>query len=123
MYYRSLSQLYMGSVSPRRVPLLPGTLSSENNALRRTVSDPIEAYRLFDSASDESPVTQDLGPHDDPDRSSINLGSGLDPVRIGLPDYSGWIRKKSDRQNSWEFRYLTLSGPYLHYFRNRTVCL
>ncbi|CAE6455305.1 unnamed protein product [Rhizoctonia solani] len=40
---------------------------------------------------------------------------------IGEPDYSGWMRKKGGRYNSWKLRYFVLKGPHLYYLENRNT--
>jgi hypothetical protein len=44
--------------------------------------------------------------------------------QIGKADFSGWLRKKGERYNTWKLRYLVLKGPHLYYLRSdsRTVC-
>ena len=39
--------------------------------------------------------------------------------RIGEPDHTGWMRKRSgDRYNSWKRRYFILKGPHLYFLRS-----
>ncbi|KAJ7601230.1 hypothetical protein C8J56DRAFT_912520 [Mycena floridula] len=38
--------------------------------------------------------------------------------QIGTPDHSGFMRKRSDRYNSWKSRFFVLKGPHLYYLRN-----
>lgn len=34
--------------------------------------------------------------------------------QIGEPDHVGWMRKRSDRYNSWRNRYFVLKGPHMY---------
>ncbi|KAJ9096715.1 hypothetical protein QFC21_004985 [Naganishia friedmannii] len=38
--------------------------------------------------------------------------------KIGTPDFSGFLKKKGDRYNTWKTRYFVLKGPRLYYLRN-----
>ncbi|KAL4245817.1 hypothetical protein ABKN59_001635 [Abortiporus biennis] len=38
--------------------------------------------------------------------------------QIGTPDHNGWMRKKSDRYNTWKLRYFVLKGPHLYCLRS-----
>lgn len=38
--------------------------------------------------------------------------------RIGEPDYSGWLRKKTDKYNGWKDRYLILKDSYLYVLKS-----
>lgn len=38
--------------------------------------------------------------------------------QIGIPDHNGWMRKKSDRYNSWKMRYFVLKGPHLYFLKS-----
>ncbi|KAG6827636.1 hypothetical protein H0H93_015469 [Arthromyces matolae] len=38
--------------------------------------------------------------------------------QIGEADFSGWMRKKGDRYNSWKLRYFVLKGPDLYCLRS-----
>ncbi|KAL0950372.1 hypothetical protein HGRIS_010337 [Hohenbuehelia grisea] len=40
--------------------------------------------------------------------------------QIGEPDHNGWMRKKSDRYNSWKMRYFVLKGPHLYCLRSNS---
>ena len=44
--------------------------------------------------------------------------------QVGEPDYSGWMRKKGDRYNSWKMRYFILKGPHMYCLRSnsKAVC-
>lgn len=39
-------------------------------------------------------------------------------AKIGKPDYTGYMKKKGDRYNSWKMRYFVLKGAHLYYLRN-----
>ena len=41
--------------------------------------------------------------------------------QIGEPDHVGWMRKKSDRYNSWKPRYFVLKGQHLYWMKNSSV--
>ncbi|KAH9939312.1 uncharacterized protein BXZ73DRAFT_43776 [Epithele typhae] len=38
--------------------------------------------------------------------------------QIGEPDHNGWMRKKSERYNSWKLRYFVLKGSHLYWLRS-----
>ncbi|KAF9445830.1 hypothetical protein P691DRAFT_244057 [Macrolepiota fuliginosa MF-IS2] len=38
--------------------------------------------------------------------------------QIGDPDHVGWMRKRSDRYNSWKNRYFVLKGPHMYCLRS-----
>ncbi|KEP48673.1 SH3 domain-binding protein 2 pleckstrin-like (PH) domain protein [Rhizoctonia solani 123E] len=134
--HRSLSRLYMGSGSQRKskVPPSPGTTSTENEARKRTISGPVGPLRSASPAGgfnvpNRSPVipTRNLSNnphHSAPAISPVANGGPAAGARaldqIGEPDYSGWMRKKGDRYNSWKLRYFVLKGPHLYYLRSRT---
>ncbi|TFK43957.1 hypothetical protein BDQ12DRAFT_719130 [Crucibulum laeve] len=40
--------------------------------------------------------------------------------QIGEPDFSGWMRKKGDRYNSWKMRYFVLKGPHMYCLRSNS---
>ena len=40
--------------------------------------------------------------------------------KIGEADYAGYLRKRSDRYNSWKERYLVLKGTYLYVLKSPT---
>lgn len=40
--------------------------------------------------------------------------------QIGEPDHNGWMRKKSERYNSWKLRYFVLKGPHLYWLRSNS---
>lgn len=41
--------------------------------------------------------------------------------KIGTPDYTGFLKKKGDRYNTWKTRYFVLKGARLYYLRNERV--
>jgi len=50
----------------------------------------------------------------------ISLKPGQSIVdQIGEADYSGWMRKRGERYNTWKMRYFVLKGPHLYYLRSR----
>ncbi|CAE6471462.1 unnamed protein product [Rhizoctonia solani] len=134
--HRSLSRLYMGSGSQRKskVPPSPGTTSTENEARKRTISGPVGPLRSASPAGafnipHRSPVIPARNLNNNPHHSApaISPAPNGDPAasaraldQIGEPDYSGWMRKKGDRYNSWKLRYFVLKGPHLYYLRSRT---
>ncbi|ELU45274.1 phospholipid binding protein [Rhizoctonia solani AG-1 IA] len=137
--HRSLSRLYMGGGSQRKskVPPSPGTTSTENEARKRTISGPVGPLRSASPAGgfnvpNRSPVLPARNINNNPHHSAPAIspvtadgpGSGARALdQIGEPDYSGWMRKKGDRYNSWKLRYFVLKGPHLYYLRSRTVSL
>lgn len=40
--------------------------------------------------------------------------------QIGVPDHSGWMRKRGDRYNSWKLRYFLLKGPHLYILKSES---
>ena len=38
--------------------------------------------------------------------------------QIGIPDYSGYMKKKGDRYGSWKSRFFVLKGSHLYYMKN-----
>ncbi|CAE6489172.1 unnamed protein product [Rhizoctonia solani] len=134
--HRSLSRLYMGGGSQRKskVPPSPGTTSTENEARKRTISGPVGPLRSASPAGgfnvpNRSPVLPARNINNNPHHSAPAIspvtadgpGSGARALdQIGEPDYSGWMRKKGDRYNSWKLRYFVLKGPHLYYLRSRT---
>ncbi|KDN34981.1 hypothetical protein RSAG8_11987, partial [Rhizoctonia solani AG-8 WAC10335] len=117
--HRSLSRLYMGSGSQRKskVPPSPGTTSTENEARAFNIphrSPVIPARNLNNNPHHSAPAISPAA-NGDPAASARALD------QIGEPDYSGWMRKKGDRYNSWKLRYFVLKGPHLYYLRSRTI--
>ena len=41
--------------------------------------------------------------------------------QIGEPDHNGWLRKKSERYNSWKLRYFVLKGPHLYWLKSNST--
>ena len=41
--------------------------------------------------------------------------------KIGTPDFTGFLKKKGDRYNTWKTRYFVLKGARLYYLRNERV--
>ncbi|KAI6042846.1 hypothetical protein EDC04DRAFT_3138901 [Pisolithus marmoratus] len=51
-------------------------------------------------------------------RAPTTLTPGKSVIdQIGKADHTGWMRKKSDRYNSWKLRYLIIKGPDLYILR------
>jgi hypothetical protein len=50
-------------------------------------------------------------------------GAGSAPAlsKIGTPDFTGFLKKKGDRYNTWKTRYFVLKGARLYYLRNERV--
>ncbi|KAG8705947.1 polar growth protein, partial [Ceratobasidium sp. 395] len=143
--HRSLSRLYMGSSSQRKpkerpsVPPISPVAAMDNDARKRTISGPVGGMRSSSPAAPTGGYTKasaNLSPHI-PQRTlsttsptmarsqSSATVPGFKPGekavdQIGEPDYSGWMRKKGDRYNSWKLRYFVLKGPHLYYLRSRT---
>ncbi|KAG9127426.1 polar growth protein [Ceratobasidium sp. 392] len=143
--HRSLSRLYMGSASQRKpkdrpsVPPISPVTPMDNDARKRTISGPIGGVRSSSPAAPTTGYTKastNLSPH--MAQRTLSTASptvarsqssqtvpGFKPGeravdQIGEPDYSGWMRKKGDRYNSWKLRYFVLKGPHLYYLRSRT---
>ncbi|KAJ1309325.1 hypothetical protein OPQ81_004986 [Rhizoctonia solani] len=117
--HRSLSRLYMGSGSQRKskVPPSPGTTSTENEARGFNIPNrsPVIPTR---NLSNNNP--HHSAPAISPVAPEVPAGGARALDQIGEPDYSGWMRKKGDRYNSWKLRYFVLKGPHLYYLRSRT---
>lgn len=41
--------------------------------------------------------------------------------KIGSPDYSGWMRKKGEKYNTWKQRFFVLKGVHLYYLKTESV--
>lgn len=41
--------------------------------------------------------------------------------KIGTPELTGWLRKKSERYNTWKMRYMVLKGRHLYAMKSATV--
>lgn len=41
--------------------------------------------------------------------------------QIGIPDHSGWMRKKGENYPTWKMRYFVLKGTNLYYLKSETV--
>lgn len=41
--------------------------------------------------------------------------------KIGSADYSGWLRKKGEKYNTWKQRYFILKGIHLYYLKTENV--
>ncbi|EDR12680.1 uncharacterized protein LACBIDRAFT_292707 [Laccaria bicolor S238N-H82] len=59
-------------------------------------------------------------------KSLLGVGGGVTQGQsilgqIGEPDHVGWMRKKSDRYNSWKPRYFVLKGRYLYWLKNSSA--
>lgn len=52
---------------------------------------------------------------------ATNDEAGTALSKIGTPDFSGFLKKKGDRYNTWKTRYFVLKGPRLYYLRNEKV--
>ncbi|KAG9101848.1 polar growth protein [Ceratobasidium sp. 370] len=138
--HRSLSRLYMGSSSQRKkerptVPPISPVAPMDSEARKRTISGPLGGMRSASPAGGYTKAGASLSPHlpqrtlsmspsvarSQSSQTAPNLKPGERAVdQIGEPDYSGWMRKKGDRYNSWKLRYFVLKGPHLYYLRSRT---
>ncbi|CAE6535289.1 unnamed protein product [Rhizoctonia solani] len=102
----SLSRLYMGGGSQRKSKVPPST---ENEARKRNISGPVGPSRSASPAGDFNNHPQ----HSARAISAVinrDLGAGaLALNQIGEPDYSGWMRKKGDRYNSWKLSYKVIA--------------
>lgn len=79
---------------------------------KRTASHP-------GSPGSETPPAPLNRQHTDPQNlvSPVKSGSSI-LEQIGQPDYSGWMRKKGERYNSWKTRYFILQGPHMYWMRS-----
>ena len=41
--------------------------------------------------------------------------------QIGIPDHSGWMRKKGDRYNNWKSRFFIIKGSHMYYLKSDSV--
>ena len=39
-------------------------------------------------------------------------------AKIGKPDFSGYVKKKGERYNTWKMRYFVLKGSHLYYMKS-----
>lgn len=59
-----------------------------------------------------------------PPRSVATLKAGQSFLeQIGSPDHNGWMRKKSDRYNTWKSRYFVLKGSHLYWLRSNSTAV
>lgn len=54
-----------------------------------------------------------------PQVEEVTSGNLLE--KIGTPDYSGWMRKKGEKYNSWKQRFFVLKGFHLYYLKSESV--
>ncbi|KAG8684218.1 polar growth protein, partial [Ceratobasidium sp. 394] len=138
--HRSLSRLYMGAGSQRKkeratIPPISPVMPMDSEARKRTISGPMSSIRSASPAGGYVKAGASLSPHmaqrtlsTSPSMArsqSSQTVPGFKPGeravdQIGEPDYSGWMRKRGDRYNSWKLRYFVLKGPHLYYLRSRT---
>lgn len=114
----------------------PTSPTSGNDKPRRNISAPLEATSPKTDEIATSPAMEARSPptvsssvvHSEP-QPYVNTPE--DPVgsdapakvmtqaeRIGEPDYSGWLRKKTDKYNAWKDRYLILKDSYLYVLKS-----
>lgn len=67
--------------------------------------------------------TSDIASRSPAFASQIAGGVALKPGKsileqIGTPDHNGWMRKKTERYNSWKLRYFILKGPHLYFLKS-----
>ena len=102
-----------------------GGSGSEKNAgiegLRRTSGSTIGGSGR-EGPSSMSPKTVDAATSEmtriQPE--AVTDGSNL-LERIGNPDYSGWMRKKGEKYNSWKQRFFVLKGIHLYWLKTESV--
>jgi hypothetical protein len=41
--------------------------------------------------------------------------------QIGIPDHSGWMRKKGDRYGHWKTRFFIIKGSHMYYLKSDSV--
>jgi hypothetical protein len=122
-----------GSSGPSSPPAGTGDRS------RRNISAPLEATSVGDQNAEggferrrPSPVTP--GARDSVNAEPSSYMGAAEPTqetqeqpapkaltqaeRIGDPDYSGWLRKKTDKYNRWKERYLILKDSYLYVLKS-----
>lgn len=108
---RAIARLYPGG-STKRPPSRAGDTSG--NTSPRTDVAPGTLRRRTTSGPDMGRAKANLNPGD--------LRPGVSIVeQIGQSDYSGWMRKRGERYNTWKMRYFVLKGPHLYYLRSRSV--
>ncbi|KAK4699662.1 hypothetical protein P7C70_g6597, partial [Phenoliferia sp. Uapishka_3] len=50
--------------------------------------------------------------------AAVTSGNLLE--KIGAPDYSGWMRKKGEKYNTWKQRFFVLKGVHLYYLKSES---
>jgi hypothetical protein len=79
---------------------------------KRTTSNPNVATAINEKDATDNSETVKSG----------NVQEGVCIIdQIGKPDYTGWMRKKADRYNSWKMRYFILKGPHLYFLRSNNA--
>lgn len=134
---RLLSSLYPSSTSKRSVSARPSTANSTNKD--SPSNSPVDARTAY---ADSAPrgrdpallrkrtTSQNEVPRVGPDNegllsSDAGPGNALKPgqsilEQIGTPDHEGWMRKKSERYNSWKVRFFVLKGPHLYVMKSNS---
>lgn len=113
----------------------PSSPPSGSDKPRRNISAPLEAVSPKSGESQSSPTFETRSPPAAPSAGVAQMHAepqsytttAEQPVaaaapakaltqaeRIGEPDYSGWLRKKTDKYNGWKDRYLILKDSYLY---------
>ncbi|KAH7108457.1 hypothetical protein BKA62DRAFT_682246 [Auriculariales sp. MPI-PUGE-AT-0066] len=106
---RTLSRLHFGSSSKARPPSRADT-SPTHPGVAPSIQPSATLRKRTMSAGDSNASS----------RGKINLKPGMSIVdQIGEADYSGWMRKRGERYNTWKLRYFVLKGPHLYYLRSR----
>ncbi|CAL1699992.1 unnamed protein product [Somion occarium] len=83
-----------------------GASPQDRSILRKRTTSTVDASVIRPGAT----AVQGPGP---------NLVSGRSILeQIGTPDHNGWMRKKSDRYNTWKTRYFVLKGSHLYCLRS-----
>lgn len=118
----------------------PTSPTSGNNGPRRNISAPLEATSPKGAQNATSPkfepsnqLSASTGTNngaftsepaaysttaEKPVEAEKSTKALTQAERIGEPDYSGWLRKKTDKYNGWKDRYLILKGSYLYVLKS-----
>ncbi|KAK9897457.1 hypothetical protein P389DRAFT_57275 [Cystobasidium minutum MCA 4210] len=119
----------------------PASPPSGSDRPRRNISAPLEVTSPKTAESKASPTFETRSPPAAPSTGASQMhaepqsyvttaeqpASAAAPAkaltqaeRIGEPDYSGWLRKKTDKYNGWKDRYLILKDSYLYVLKTPT---
>ena len=107
--------------STLRISRLHG--QSNSKKAKYLESPPISSKDVRDG---QDPRSKDFAKEKDPELLRKQGAAMPTPLRagqsildqIGESDFSGWMRKRGDRYNSWKQRYFVLKGPHLYWLRS-----